>query len=129
MWSGQRLRVRLLWGLVGGVIACPSVWATMGNLKSYKQAYPDKEAAVYSCKVCHQGAIGKKGDLNALGAALQAFKTAAGTDAKALTVDDFRTFEAADQDDDGATNQQELDAGTDLADPASVSEQPQSAAP
>lgn len=128
MWSSQH-RVRILWGLVGGLIACPTAWATMDNLKSYKQAYPDKEAAAYSCKVCHLGAIGKKGDLNAFGAALQTFKTAAGTDAKALTVDDFRAFEDSDPDSDGATNQQELDAGTDLSDPASTPGQPPVAAP
>ena len=47
------------------------VWAAIDNLKSYKQAYPGKDAKTYTCKTCHQGAIGKKGDLNAYGQSLQ----------------------------------------------------------
>ena len=38
-------------------------WATMDNTKSFKQAYPD--AKVAGCKTCHQGTVGKKGDLTA----------------------------------------------------------------
>ncbi len=107
--------------MLGGAVPA---WATMDNLKSYKTAYPGKEAKAYSCKACHQGAVGKKGDLNAYGAALQAFKAATPADAKKLTEDDYRAFEAADSDGDGATNLQELEAGTDLADPAAVPGQP-----
>ncbi len=102
--------------LAGGVPA----GATIDNVKSFKLAYPGKEAKAYSCKACHQNAIGKKGDLNAYGLALQQFKTEAG--AKKLTVEDYRAFEADDADNDGATNSQELEAGTDLNDPASVPE-------
>lgn len=73
--------------LLGLGLASPA-WATIDNLKSYEEAYPGKEPKTYSCKVCHEGAVGKKGALNAYGAALQKFKTEA--DAKKLTVDDYR---------------------------------------
>jgi predicted CXXCH cytochrome family protein len=87
----------------------------MDNLKSYKQAYPDK---AYSCKACHEGAVGKATDLNSLGKALKTLPAPANP--KKLTVEDYRAFEALDSDGDGATNAQELEAGTDLLDPASV---------
>lgn len=112
----------------GGIVAGGTLaWATIDNVKSYKEAYPGKEPKAYSCKACHEGAIGKKGDLNAYGLALQASKAEQG--AKKLTVEDYRAFEAGDADKDGATNLQELDAGTDLNDPASVPPLPDAAAP
>ena len=63
-----------------------AAWATLDNLKTYKQAYPDK-AAKASCKTCHQDAIGKKGNLNAYGLALQQSKAPA--DAKKLTTEEI----------------------------------------
>ena len=100
---------------LGGV-----AWATIDNMKSYKAAYPGKDPKAYSCKVCHNAAIGKKGDLNAYGEALQ--KSKAPADAKKLTVDDYRAIESEDADGDGASNLAEITAGTNPSDPASVPE-------
>ena len=102
-----------------------AAWATIGNVKSYKEAYPGKEPKAYSCKICHQNAIGKKGELNPYGEALVegTLETRkAPKDAKNLTVDDYRAVEAGDADHDGATNLQEIEAGTAPGDPASVPE-------
>ncbi len=63
-------------------------WATMDNLKAFKQAYPGKDPTAYSCKACHQSAIGHKDDLNAYGSALK--KQKAPASAKKLTVDDLQ---------------------------------------
>ena len=76
-----------VWSIVGIVGATSSAWATMDNLKTYKQAHADK-AAKASCKTCHQDAIGKKGNLNAYGLALQKSKTPA--DAKKMTADEIK---------------------------------------
>ena len=95
-------------------------WATIDNFKSYKEAYPGKEPKAYSCKICHLGAIGKKGDLNGYGKVLKAFKGAG--NAKKLTVEDYQAVEAEDADEDGATTLEELTAGTDPSDPESVPE-------
>jgi predicted CXXCH cytochrome family protein len=100
------------------LLGATPAWATVDNLKSYKAAYPGKEPKAYSCKACHEGAIGKKDNLNAYGAALQKFKVDVGS--KKLTVEDYQAFDAADEDGDGATNLQELEAGTDVSDPAST---------
>src|SRR3989338_1798525 len=70
----------------------PWAWATVDNLKVYKQAFPDK-AAKASCKTCHEGAIGKKGDLNAYGLALQKLKGPG--NALKLTEADIRAVPAA----------------------------------
>ena len=104
--------------LVVALAATTPAWATIDNLKTYKQAYPGKDPKAYSCKVCHLGAIGKKGDLNAYGLALQ--QPTPPANPKKLTVDDLRAAEVGDADADGATNLQEIEAGTDPADPASV---------
>jgi len=106
--------------LIASLLAAESAWATIDNQKSYKAAYPGQEPKAYSCKVCHQGVVGKKGDLNAYGTALKAFKATMPADAKKLTAEDFQAFDAADTDADGATNAQELEAGTGLLDPASA---------
>lgn len=100
--------------LAGG----PPAWATVDNFKSYKQAYPGKDAKAYSCKVCHEGAVGKATDLNTFGKALQKFKADQG--AKKLTVEDYEAFDAEDLDGDGSSNRDELNAETDPSDPASV---------
>ncbi len=100
-------------------VAAESAWATIDNQKSYKAAYPGKEPKAYSCKVCHEGAMGSKDNLNAYGKALKAFKAAMPADAKKLTVEDYQAFDAVDTDEDGATNAQELEAGTDPLDPVS----------
>ncbi|MBI3087318.1 MAG: hypothetical protein HYY91_00295, partial [Candidatus Omnitrophica bacterium] len=112
----RRLSVSL--GCVLAVSLAEPAWATLDNFKSFKQAYPGKDAKAYSCKICHQGAVGKKGDLNAYGAALQTFKAEQG--AKKLTVEDYKALDEADADEDGATNLQEWEAGTNWADPKSV---------
>src|SRR3989338_6603744 len=108
--------------LFGLLLIAPQAHATIDNLKSYKQAYPGKDAKAYSCKVCHQGAIGKKGDLNAYGLALQKLREKPPIDTKKLTEEDYRAIEAEDADEDGASNLEELTGGTDPADPASVPE-------
>ena len=116
------LRRRVLIGLVVqvvAVVAAAPAWATIENLKSYKQAYPGKEPKTYSCKVCHLGALGKKDELNAYGLALQKLKTPP-VNAKKLTEEDFRAIENEDADEDGASNLDEINAGTAPGDPASV---------
>ena len=95
-----------------------SAWATFENLKTFKRAYPGKAPKTYSCKICHQGFLGKKDDLNPYGLALQKLKAPA--DAKTLTVDDLKAVEKADSDGDGASNLDEINAGTAPGDPASV---------
>ena len=95
-----------------------SAWATLENLKTFKQAYPSKEPKTYSCKICHQGFLGKKDNLNAYGLALQKLKASA--DAKTLTGDDLKAIEKEDSDDDGASNLDEINAGTAPGDPASM---------
>lgn len=110
--------------LLGAVVGAVPAWATIDNVKTYKAAYPGKDAKAYSCKTCHDNAVGKADDLNTYGKALQQFKADQG--AKQLTVEDYQAFDTADQDADGTTNAQELEAGTDPLDPASC---PSAAAP
>ena len=57
----QRPMVWLLCFMEAFCFASPA-WATLENLKSFKEAYPVKSV---TCKTCHESAIGKKGDLNA----------------------------------------------------------------
>ncbi len=111
--------------VLAAVIGCCAVllpgrpaWATIDNLKSYRAAYPGKEPKAYSCKVCHNGAIGKKGDLNSYGLALQQHKGEG--NAKQLTEADLRAVEQDDADKDGASNLDEINAGTAPGDPAST---------
>ncbi len=94
-----------------------AAWATIDNFKSYKQAYPNKEPKAYSCKICHEAAIGNATNLNGYGKALKQLPAPANP--KKLTVEDYKAAEAADPDHDGATTKQELEAGTDPSDPAS----------
>ncbi len=75
------------------LLASPPAWATVQNLKSYKQAYPDKDPKTVSCKTCHDNAVGKKGDLNAYGQTLQQHKGEG--NAKALTVEDYKAVDQA----------------------------------
>ena len=82
--------------------------ATVANFLSFKQAYPSAKGV--SCKTCHQGAIGKKGDLNAYGTALQKLKLP--KDAKSLKADDFHAMDDKDSDGDGIPNGKEIEAGT-----------------
>ena len=74
-------------------VAVAPAWATIQNVKSYKQAYPDKDPKTVSCKTCHDNAVGKKGDLNAYGQALQHHKGAG--NAKALTAEDYKAVDQA----------------------------------
>lgn len=99
-------------GLVIGLGLSSTAWATLGNQKSLKEAYPDAKSA--SCKVCHLNAIGKKGELNTYGEALQQSK--APGDAKTLTSAEILAIDANDADADGATNGDEIKAGTNPGD-------------
>lgn len=116
MWN-LRIWVGLVVGISVGTLAGPSAWATLGNLKSYKQAYPDK-AKTASCKTCHTDAMGKAANLNDYGKALQQLPAPANP--KLLTPEDIKAADEADPDKDGATTLQELEAGTDPSDAASV---------
>ncbi len=103
---------------VGVIVWLAGSWsaeATMENFKSYKQAYP---AAKVSCKTCHLNAVGRKGELNAYGLALQ--KSKAPADAKELTKQDIRAIEKQDADGDGVSNLDEINAGTAPGDPTAV---------
>ena len=95
-------------GLLVALTTTGPAWATPADLASFKQAYP--MVTPVSCQLCHQNAIGKKGDLNAYGLALQKLKIPA--DAKKLTVDDYRAIEKQDSDGDGISNLDEIKAGT-----------------
>jgi len=93
----------------GLILACSSTaWATPDSLKSFKTAYP---AAKASCKICHENAVGKKGDLNVYGAALQTSKGGPGKALK-LTDKDIKAIEKDDADHDGVSNGDEIAAGT-----------------
>lgn len=109
MRHSRGLLIGLILGLAVG--AAGSAWATLENLKSLKAAYPGKTA---SCQTCHNGLVGKKGDLNAYGTALQKAHADAQppADAKKLTEADYRAVEKGDADGDGASNLAEIQAGT-----------------
>ena len=113
----MRWGIRLILSVALGSVMVQPAWATIDNLKAYKQAYPEK-AAKTSCKTCHAGPIGKATDLNGYGKALQQLPAPA--NAKKLTVEDVKAAEALDPDKDGATTAQELEAGTDPSDEQSV---------
>ena len=115
----QTRRVIVVGCVMGGMmIVTGPADATVENLKMFKQAYPGKESKAYSCKVCHTNAVGRKGDLNSYGRALE--KAATQANVKTLTVEQFRAIEDQDADQDGVTNGDELKSGTNPADPASV---------
>ena len=105
-------------GLIGVIGISQPAWATFDNLKGYKQAYPGKEPKEYTCRVCHEGAMGKATDLNGYGKALKQLPAPANP--RKLTIDDFKAAEAADPDGDGVATAKELEAGTDPSDAASV---------
>ena len=105
-------------GFLLAVTCARPVWATLDNFKRFKDAYPGKDAKAYSCKVCHLGALGRKGDLNPYGLSLQKHKAPA--NAKTLTVEDLRAVEKEDADGDGVSNLDEITAGTAPGDRASV---------
>ncbi len=87
-------------GVLTACVLAPSAWATMADLKAYKEAHPGLEAKAYSCKVCHLNAVGKKGELNPYGQALE--KQLAATGAKALTVEDIQAVDKASAEKEGA---------------------------
>ena len=116
MWHSARLSAAAAFCVV---LAVPSpAWATFDNLKTFKQTYPGKAPKAYSCKICHHSLLGKKGDLNAYGLALQKLKAPA--DAKKLTPDDLKALEKEDSDLDGVSNLDEIHAGTPLGEPAAT---------
>ena len=96
---------------VGILVMAAPTWATMDNVKSLKQTYPGKEAKTYSCKTCHGGVVGKKGDLNDYGKSLEALKEK-GRDPKKLVPEDYKSVESEDSDKDGVSNGDEFKAGT-----------------
>ena len=118
----MRNRSGILIGLTVLAVAAAFIspaWATMDNLKAFKQVYPPKAGqAAPGCKVCHQSLIGKKGDLNAYGLALQ--KSKASADAKKITAADLKAIEKEDSDKDGVSNLDEINAGTSPGDPTSI---------
>jgi len=117
------MKRQLMWSAVGlgCVLAGTSMaHATVQNQLSYKKAYPNQDPKTYSCTLCHQAIPGSAKNLNVYGTALKAFKGESPAPANALTIEDYTQFDAADLDKDGATNRQELDAGTDPLDPASI---------
>ena len=120
--DGEAWSVRGAWWL-GVATAClvagtAPAGATIDNFKSFKQAYPSKDAKAVSCKICHQHPLGRKDDLNAYAAALQRLK--APDSAKRLTIEDYRAVETQDSDGDGVSNIEELNVGTAPGDPTSV---------
>lgn len=112
-----RCRLIASLSIAGFFCAALPAWATIDNLKSFKEAYPGKEPKAYSCKVCHQGVMGKKDNLNTYGLALQKHKGPG--KALKLIEEDYRAIEQEDADEDGVSNGDELKAGTDPADAAS----------
>lgn len=72
--------------------------ATVANQAAAKKATPSAKGI--SCKTCHQNPIGRGGDLNPYGAALQKNKL------------DFKALESQDSDGDGVSNGKEIEAGT-----------------
>jgi len=71
--------------------------------------------------------MGTATNLNGYGKALKQLPAPANP--KKLTIEDYKAAEAADPDQDGATTLQELEAGTNPSDPASVPPAATSAAP
>ena len=80
-------------GVLTACVLAPSAWATMANLKAYKAAHPELEAKAFTCKVCHLNAIGKKGELNEYGQALE--KQLAAKRTRTLTVEDIKAVDQA----------------------------------
>ena len=95
-----------------------SASATLQNFKTYKETHPGKEPKEYTCKICHEHAVGNASDLNAYGKLLQQVQPP--SDSKKLTGDDFKAVESQDTDGDGVADVEELTAGTDPKDPAST---------
>lgn len=114
MQSGLRQRIGMLVIITAAAgVYGPPAEATLENLKTFKQTYPDRPA---SCKICHTGLMGRKDNLNAYGEALVKLKS---DQAGRLTVEDLKAVEKDDADQDGAVNGDELKSGTDPSDPAS----------
>lgn len=97
--------------LIGGGEAS----ATLSYFQAFKKAYPKAKAA---CLVCHMDVKGTKANLNAYGTALQALK--AEKDAATMPDALLKELEAGDADADGASNSDEIAAGTGPGDPAST---------
>ena len=114
-WSRRRIIVAGCAGIA--LVIGQSAHATIDNLKTYKPAYPD-QAKTASCKTCHEGVMGTATNLNGYGKALKQLPAPANP--RKLTVEDYQAAAAADQDQDGATTMQELEAGTDPSDPTST---------
>ncbi|MDO8730166.1 MAG: cytochrome c3 family protein [Candidatus Omnitrophota bacterium] len=94
----MKLRTALSLILFCALLPAGRAEATVANQSAAKKAAPTAKGI--SCKTCHQNAIGRGGDLNAYGAALQKGKL------------DFKGLEAVDSDGDGVPNGKELEAGT-----------------
>lgn len=100
MQPGADLKLRVVFLLILFCALLPSgqTEATVATQSTAKKAYPSAKGI--SCKTCHQNAIGRGGDLNPYGAALQKKKM------------DFKAIEADDSDGDGVSNGKEFEAGT-----------------
>jgi hypothetical protein len=95
------------------LVGSTAVFATMDNLKSFNEKYPDAKAKLGKCTTCHAKSLPKTGDseLNPYG-----------TDVKSTLKDkkpDFAKIEQKDSDGDGAKNIDEIKAGTNPGDKAS----------
>ena len=94
----MKLRIALFLILFYALLPAGRAEATMATQAAAKKAYPNAKGI--SCKTCHQNAIGRGGDLNPYGAALQKGRM------------DFKAIDGEDSDGDGAPNGKEFEAGT-----------------
>lgn len=91
-----------------------SAQATLKSHKLFKEVYPGKDTAYYSCIICHLGKVGKKGELNPYGQSLGL------AEKENLTEEKLKAVENLDQDGDGVPSGKEIEAGTLPGDAKSV---------
>lgn len=106
-------QITLVIGLL--LTAINPAWANVQYLQAAKKTYPK---AKVSCTMCHTGPAGNHTNLNEYAKTLQALKT---TDGHTPTPEEaLKQLDADDLDQDGATNGEELVAGTDPNDARST---------
>ncbi|MBI3616700.1 MAG: hypothetical protein HY210_00520 [Candidatus Omnitrophica bacterium] len=91
-----------------------SAQATLKSYKLFKEVYPGKDTAYYSCVICHLGKVGKKGELNPYGQGLGL------AEKENLTEEKLKAVENLDPDGDGVPSGKEIEAGTLPGDAGSV---------